>query len=217
MANVTSTLPRELSGSISSMIRVGAVTADAVGVEEADAEHEVVDGAWRAPSAAPPSASPEWKTNDGSPSRVEERDLGNLDLARAPSALDSLEHVLRQASLSGDSPPADAGGVDSRRPAARPPPRPWPSSSPAAALRSSRRLSGRRRRRAADRPVRGRGPSSSQSASSQKRSTTPSECVTSRIVLPRRRNSANLSRHLWVKPSSPTASTSSTSSTSGST
>ena len=44
-----------------------------------------------------------------------------------------------------------------------------------------------------------------------------SEWVTSRIVLPRRRNSANLSRHLCVKPSSPTASTSSTSSTSGST
>ncbi len=60
-------------------------------------------------------------------------------------------------------------------------------------------------------------PASSHSASSQKRSTRPSECVTSRIVLPRRLNSANLSRHLCVKPSSPTASTSSTSSTSGST
>ena len=43
-------------------------------------------------------------------------------------------------------------------------------------------------------------PSSSQTASSQKRSTRLSEWVTSRIVLPRRRNSANLSRHLWVKP-----------------
>ena len=58
-------------------------------------------------------------------------------------------------------------------------------------------------------------PSSSHSASSQKRSTRFSECVTSRIVLLLRLNSANLSRHLWVKPSSPTASTSSTSSTSG--
>ncbi len=60
-------------------------------------------------------------------------------------------------------------------------------------------------------------PWSIQTASSQKRSTRLSECVTSRIVLFRRLNSANLSRHLWVNPSSPTASTSSTSSTSGST
>ena len=58
-------------------------------------------------------------------------------------------------------------------------------------------------------------PASIHSASSQNRSTRPSECVTSRIVLPRRLNSANLSRHLCVKPSSPTASTSSTSRTSG--
>ena len=66
-------------------------------------------------------------------------------------------------------------------------------------------------------PVARTFPPSSHSASSQKRSTSPSECVTSRMVLPRRRKSLNLSRHLWVKPSSPTASTSSTSSTSGST
>jgi len=39
-------------------------------------------------------------------------------------------------------------------------------------------------------------PASIHSASSQNRSTSPSECVTSRIVLPRRLNSANLSRHL---------------------
>src|SRR5437867_2121356 len=60
-------------------------------------------------------------------------------------------------------------------------------------------------------------PESSQSASSQNRSTSVSECVTRRIVFPLRLNSANLSRHLCVKPSSPTASTSSTSRTSGST
>ena len=41
-------------------------------------------------------------------------------------------------------------------------------------------------------------PRSSQIASSQKRSTRLSECVTSRIVRPLRRNSANLSRHLCV-------------------
>ncbi len=41
--------------------------------------------------------------------------------------------------------------------------------------------------------------------------------MTKRIVFPRRRNSAILSRHLRVKDSSPTASTSSMSSTSGST
>ena len=60
-------------------------------------------------------------------------------------------------------------------------------------------------------------PSLSHSASSQKRSTRFSECVTSSTVLLRRRNSANLSRHLCVNDSSPTASTSSMSSTSGST
>ena len=60
-------------------------------------------------------------------------------------------------------------------------------------------------------------PLSSHSAWSQKCSTRFSEWVTSRMVLLRRRNSANLSRHFTVKPWSPTASTSSTSSTSGST
>ena len=43
-------------GFISSMIRVGAVAADAVGVEEADAEHEIVDRLLRrAPSGGPTS------------------------------------------------------------------------------------------------------------------------------------------------------------------
>ena len=57
----------------------------------------------------------------------------------------------------------------------------------------------------------------SHSASSHIFSTRPSVWVTKRIVRPRRRNSAILSRHLRVKASSPTARTSSIRSTSGST
>ena len=60
-------------------------------------------------------------------------------------------------------------------------------------------------------------PASSHKTSSQNFSTRLSEWVTRRTVLPRFLKSANLSRHLWVKDSSPTARTSSISRTSGST
>ena len=69
-------------------VRVGAVAAHAVGVEQADAEHEVVGrrGA-REPSGERAAASPVWKTNDGCAVAIEERDLGDLDLARSPAPL----------------------------------------------------------------------------------------------------------------------------------
>ena len=55
-------------------VRVRAVAADAVGVEEADAEHEIVGRLrGRGPSGESTSRSPEWKTYDGLAVCVQQR------------------------------------------------------------------------------------------------------------------------------------------------
>ena len=154
------------------------------------------------------------------PVRADERHVGDLDLARAPAAFGRLEHVWRGSRRRrpmGCSSPACSRCGRRRRPRRRLRDR------AASAFASSRFFglldvdAGRRRRRASARLRASVLPLSSHSARSQNFSTRSSECVTSRMVLLRRRNSANLSRHLTVNDWSPTASTSSMSSTSGST
>ena len=208
------------SGSISSMIGVGAVAADAVGVEQADAEDEVV-GRLRARGPSGGSTSDRRSETRTTAAR--------RDRASATSVISTSRDPQRPSVAWNMFDVGSAGcsrrsGARRRRPArpARCGSRPRP---PCAVVVASScllalldRRSGRRRRRASGSPCAMRaGPR--RATAPRRRSARPgsSECVTSRIVLPRRRNSANLSRHLCVKPSSPTASTSSTSSTSGST
>ena len=139
-------------------------------------------------------------------------DVGDLDLARAPAAFGRLEHVRRRVGrrlrrrLPSARPAAGSRGFCDA---------PAPSSPRAAAPRLPRPPSGRRRRRASDRraPARGRR----RARAPRRRSARRGRASASRAGSSCRGagTRANLSRHLCVKPSSPTASTSSTSSTSG--
>ena len=151
-------------------IGVGAVAADAVGVEQADAEHEVVD---RLRARGPSGGSPSDRRSERRTTaarRVEQRDVGDLDLARSPAPFGRLEHV-RRSDRPGCRCSAAAGCASASAGLRRCLDRLAPSSPRAAALRRPRPSSGRRRRRACGSPCAIARPSSSHSASSQKRST----------------------------------------------
>ena len=76
--------------------RVRAVAADALGVEDADADDEVVDrDAARAARSGSSSGSPLWNTWPALPVRAGKLHVGDLDLARSPAAFGRAEHVGR--------------------------------------------------------------------------------------------------------------------------
>ena len=76
-------------------IGVGAVDADVVGVEQAEAEHEVGDLFLRRHVHAHLDRFAALEHVTGFAVRARDRDVGDLDLARAPAAFVGLESVLR--------------------------------------------------------------------------------------------------------------------------
>ena len=186
-------LAREAARDVVLEVGVGAVDADAVRREQADAEDEVLDRLLRGDRAARPSASRPGRRRGA---RARARPAGARRGSR-PRGRPSVRPGSRPAEPGASSAGALCRGLGAgARAQAVPPRRP-------------RRTSGTRRPRASAR----RGPRVlpwlSHSTSSHIFSTRPRLWVTNRMVLPRRRNSAILSRHLRVKASSPTASTSS--------
>ena len=97
------------------MLGVRAVAADAFGVEDADADDEVVDGERRA--QPDPDVEPLAAVEDVAALAVGagQRHVGDLDLARSPAAFGRAEHVRRaldaaSTGLSGSTAPAGSSG-----------------------------------------------------------------------------------------------------------
>ena len=95
MVNVTVPSPSIASRHQLLDVRVRAVAAHALGVEQADAEDEVRDPLRRAHVQAERHALAGVEDVGGLAVVAGQRHLGDLDLARAPATLGGTEHVVR--------------------------------------------------------------------------------------------------------------------------